>query len=78
MHTYRLVRTGALVEAFVDGHRTVTVNANGRNELRHYMASVGLSPVEIDQKVHELYITNTTTFESTAKVNANRRGAGTN
>jgi hypothetical protein len=56
----------------------VTVNANGRNELRHYMATVGLSPVEIDQKVHELYITNTTTFESTAKVNANRRGAGTN
>lgn len=66
-----------MVEAFVDGHRTVTVDANRRDELRNYMASVGLSPVEINQKVHELYITNTTTFAATAKVNANRRGAGT-
>lgn len=74
MHTYRLVRTGALVEAFVDGHLTVTVDSNRRNELRHHMASVGLSSVEIDQKVHELYITNATTFESTAKANAERRG----
>ncbi len=76
MQTYRLVRTGALVEAFVDGLRTATVDANSRNELRHYMASVGLTPDEINQKVHELYITNTTTFASTAKVNATRRGAG--
>lgn len=62
MHTYRLVRTGALVEAFVDGQRSVTVDANSRNELRYYMASVGLTPDEINQKVHELYITNVTTF----------------
>ena len=78
MHTYRLVRTGALVEAFVDGHRTVTVNANGRNELRHYMATVGLSPVEIDQKVRTLHYEHDHIQESTAKVNAKRRGAGTN
>ncbi len=77
MHNYRLVRTGALVEVFIDGHGTVTVDANSRNELRHYMESVGLTPDEINQKVHELYITNTTTFASTAKVNAKGRGAGT-
>ncbi len=42
------------------------------------MASVGLSPAEINQKVHELYITNTTTFAATPKVKANRGGAGPN
>jgi hypothetical protein len=62
MHTYRLVRTGAIVEAFVDGDRMLTIDAYRRNELRHYVASVGLTPDEINQKVHELYITNTTTF----------------
>jgi hypothetical protein len=62
MHTYRLVRTGAVVEVFVDGHCTVTVDANRRNELRNYLASVGLTPAEINQKVHELYLTNATTF----------------
>ncbi len=30
--------------------------------MRNYMASVGLKPDEINQKVHELYITNTTKF----------------
>jgi hypothetical protein len=62
MHDYRLVRSGAAVQVFVDGTPTVTVDANRRDEMRNYMASVGLTPDEINQKVHELYITNTTKF----------------
>ena len=76
MHKYRLVRTGAAVRVFVDGTAGITVDANKRNEMRDYMASAGLTPDEVNQKVHELYITNTTTFASTAKVAASRRGAG--
>jgi hypothetical protein len=80
MHTYRLVRTGASVQVFVDGSPSVTVDANRRDEMRNYMASVGLTPDEINQKVHELYITNTTTFPgerrtvSGRKTAANRQG----
>lgn len=61
MQTCRLLRTGALVEAFIDGHLTKTVDAK-RNELRNYLASVGLTEDEINQKVHELYLTNSITF----------------
>jgi hypothetical protein len=46
----------------VDGIPKVTVDANQRNELRNYMVSTGLTPAEVNQKVHELYITNTTEF----------------
>ena len=62
MHNYRLVRTGSDVRVFVDGSPTVTVDANQRNEMRNYMASAGLTPDEINQRVHELYLTNTTQF----------------
>ena len=62
MHKYRLVRTGASVQVYVDGRAGATVDANQRNEMRNYMASAGLTPDEINQKVHELYITNTTEF----------------
>ncbi len=62
MHNYRLVRKGAAVEVFVDGIPERFVDANRRDEMRKYMASVGLRLDEIDQKVHELYITNTTQF----------------
>lgn len=62
MHNYRLVRSGANVQVFVDGNAKLSVDANRRDEMRNYMASVGLTPDEINQKVHELYITNTTTF----------------
>jgi hypothetical protein len=62
MHNYRLVRTGAAVRVFVDGAPKVTVDANQRNEMRNYMASAGLTPDEINEKVHELYLTNTTEF----------------
>ncbi len=62
MHKYRLVRTGSEVRIFVDGNPRLTVDANKRNEMRDYMKSVGLTPDEINQKVHELYITNTTEF----------------
>ncbi len=62
MHKYRLVRTGSDVKIFVDGSPRLTVDANKRNEMRDYMKSVGLTPDEINQKVHELYITNTTEF----------------
>jgi hypothetical protein len=62
MHSYRLVRTGSAVQVFVDGDPKVIVDANRRDEMRSYMASVGLSPDEINQKVHELYLTNTTKF----------------
>jgi hypothetical protein len=64
MHKYRLVRTGAAVQVFVDGIPKVTVDANKRNEMRNYMASAGLTPDEINHKVHELYMTNTTEFRS--------------
>ena len=62
MHNYRLVRTGSDVRVFVDRSPTVTVDANQRNEMRNYMASTGLTPDEINEKVHELYITNSTEF----------------
>ena len=62
MHKYRLVRTGCDVGVFVDGNRTATVDANKRNELRNCMAAAGLTPDEINQKVHELYLTNATEF----------------
>ena len=62
MHTYRLVRTGSAVRVFVDGNPGITVDANKRNEMRDYMASAGLTADEINQKVHELYMTNTTEF----------------
>ncbi len=62
MHNYRLVRTGSAVRVFVDGSPTVTVDANQRNEMRNYMASAGLKPDEINEKVHELYLTNATEF----------------
>ncbi|MDR3748439.1 MAG: hypothetical protein P4M04_09840 [Acidobacteriota bacterium] len=62
MPNYRLVRAGASVRVFVDGLAETTVDANQRNEMRNYMASAGLTPEEINQKVHELYITNTTEF----------------
>ncbi len=62
MRTYRFVRTGASVQVLVNGKLTITVDANLRGEMRNYMASVGLTPDEINQKVHELYVTNTTTF----------------
>ena len=62
MHNYRLVRTGSAVRVFVDGSPTVTVDANQRNEMRNYMASAGLTPDQINEKVHELYMTNTTEF----------------
>ena len=50
------------MQVFVDGNPKLTVDANRRDEMRNYMASVGLKPDEINQKVHELYITNTTKF----------------
>ncbi len=62
MPNYRLIRTGADVRVFVDGSPQLTVDANKRNEMRDYMKSVGLTPDQIDQKVHELYITNKTEF----------------
>jgi len=62
MPNYRLIRTGADVRVFVDGIPRLTVDANKRNEMRDYMKSVGLTPDQIDQKVHELYITNKTEF----------------
>jgi len=62
MHNYRLVRTGAAVRVFVDGSPKLTVDANKRNEMRDCMALAGLTPDEINEKVHELYLTNTTQF----------------
>jgi len=62
MPKYRLVRKGSEVEVFVDGNPKLTVDANRRDEMRNYMKSAGLTPEEIDHKVHELYITNTTEF----------------
>ncbi len=63
------------MQVFVDGSPSVTVDANRRDEMRKYMASVGLTPDEINQKVHELYITNTTTFPGERKVVPSRRAA---
>jgi hypothetical protein len=63
VHNYRLVRTGSEVRVFVDGVPKVTVDANRRDEMRNYMKSVGLTLEEIDHKVHELYIKNTTEFD---------------
>ena len=62
MHNYRLVRAGSDVRVFVDGSPKITVAANRRNELRDCMKSAGLNPDEVNQKVHELYMTNTTEF----------------
>ena len=62
MHKYRLVRSGSDVRVFVDGNHRTTVDANKRNEMRNCMQSAGLLPDEINQKVHELYLTNTTEF----------------
>jgi hypothetical protein len=62
MHKYRLVRTGSDVRVFVDGNPKRIVDANKRNEMRNCMASAGLTPDEINQKVHELHLTNTTEF----------------
>jgi hypothetical protein len=47
---------------FVDGNPQRTVDVNKRNEMRNCMASAGLTPDEINQKVHELYLTNATEF----------------
>jgi hypothetical protein len=60
MHKYRLVRTGSAVRVFVDGIPKLTIDANQRNEMRNCMASAGLTPDQINEKVHELYLTNTT------------------
>ena len=62
MYKYRLMRTGSDVQVFVNGSPKMTVDANKRNELRACMISAGLTPDEVNQKVHELYITNTTEF----------------
>ena len=62
VHEYRLKRTGALVEIFIDGASVKTLNANLRHELRDFFASLDLPQSDIDFKVHELYITNTTSF----------------
>lgn len=65
MHTYKLMRQGALVQVFVDGQSTgKTLSANQRNELRDFLASFGLPQADIDFKVHELYLTNSTSFTS--------------
>ena len=63
MHTYKLMRQGALVQVYVDGKASdMTLSANQRNELRDFLASHGLVLSEIDFKVHELYTTNSTSF----------------
>ena len=62
MHSHRLVRDRSSVQIYVDGIPKVTVDANQRNELRNYMVSTGLTPEQVNHKVHELYITNTTEF----------------
>ena len=63
MLTYRLLRQGALVQVFVDGQpSSKTLSANLRNELRDFLESFGLPQADIDFKVHELYITNSTSF----------------
>lgn len=73
MHTYKLLRQGAQVKVFVDGQASnKTLSANQRNELRDYLESFGLMQTDIDFKVHELYLTNTTSF--TAGLGGNVRG----
>ena len=63
MHTYKLLRQGALVQIYVDGKPdSKTLSANLRNELRDFLVSHGLPQADIDFKVHELYTTNTTSF----------------
>jgi hypothetical protein len=62
MPNYRLMRSGSDVRVFVDGNLRSTVDANKRNEMRNCMAAAGLTPDEINHKVHELYLTNTTEF----------------
>jgi hypothetical protein len=63
MPAYKLMRQGALVQVFVDGRSSgKTLSANQRNELRDFLASVGLAQADIDFKVHELYLTNATSF----------------
>jgi hypothetical protein len=62
MPNYRLIRDRWAVQVFVDGVAKITVDATQRNELRNYMVSTGLTPDEVNHKVHELYITNTTEF----------------
>jgi hypothetical protein len=63
MHTYKLMRQAGLVQVFVDGQSNgKTLSANQRNELRDFMASFGLTQADIDFKVHELYLTNATSF----------------
>jgi hypothetical protein len=63
MHTYKLLRQGALVQVFVDDQPSArTLSANQRNELRDYLESFGLRQADIDFKVHELYLTNSTSF----------------
>ena len=65
MHTYKLMRQGASVQVFVDGHCSgKTLSANQRNELREFLAFYGLSQADIDFKVHELYLTNSTSFNA--------------
>ena len=65
MHTYKLMRQGALVQIFVDGQSSgKTLSANQRNELRDFLALYGLSQADIDFKVHELYLTNSTSFSA--------------
>lgn len=75
MHNYRLVRTGSAVQVFVDGERKTTVDANRRNEMRDYMASVGLTPDQIDHNVHELYMTNRTEFSGGRERTSNRQNS---
>ena len=62
MHEYRLIRKAALVEIFADGRLIKTVSANFRNELRDVFIPCGLPQADIDSKMHELYITNQTSF----------------
>jgi hypothetical protein len=65
MHTYKLMRQGALVQVFVDGQLSgKMLSANQRNELRDFLAFYGLSQADIDFKVHELYLTNSTSFSA--------------
>ena len=62
MPKYRLMRSGSDVRVFVDGNLRITVDANKRNEMRNCMAAAGLTPDEINHRVHELYLTNITEF----------------
>jgi len=63
MHTYTLLRQGGLVRVFVDGNPSdSTISANLRNELRDFLGAHGLLPADVDFKVHELYLTNATSF----------------